>query len=371
MAGQKTFPPGHHIRWFIVKGMAIGRPWSPLIRRSFDLGVHRFARWAYRLHPAARPERHGITLHPNVPYRDTGKRSHLLDVYRPDTTAPAPAVLYVHGGAFSMLSKDTHRIMAMSLAARGYVVFNINYRLGPRHTYPKPLEDVCAALLWVLEHGAEYGADTHRLAVAGESAGANLVTALTYAATRPCPEPFAQAVYERNPQIRCTLPIYGILDLHDIERYWRNPDKARKMASWVKRELRWAATSYVGYPLEERVHDARLASPLRLLSAPPPEGARPLPPFFSAVGTADPLLDDSRRLKDALEACGGSCELHVYPGEIHGFNVMLWRPAARAKWRALFRFLDRHLPSGMGDGSVAGYRDESDRMWGEGRSDAA
>jgi acetyl esterase len=354
--------------------MRAGRPWSPVIRRSFDLGVHRMARWSYRLHPAARPERHGVTLHPNIPYRDTGRRAHLLDVYRPEGTTARPAVLYVHGGAFSMLSKDTHRMMALALASRGYVVFNINYRLGPRHTYPKPLEDAAAALLWMLEHGAEYGADTDRIALAGESAGANLVTALTYAATHPRPEPFARALYERAPAIRCALPIYGIHDLNDMERFWRHPDKARKMGAWVKRELRWAALSYVGHPLEDRVAAAPLASPLRLLCSPRPEGSRPLPPFFAAVGTADPLLDDSRRLKAAVEACGSTCDLRVYPGEIHGFNVMLWRPAARAKWRAVFRFLEQHLEPPTQRHRAPGHGGAQNHLRGEegeGRSDAA
>ena len=43
-----------------------------------------------------------------------------------------------HGGGFSMLSKDTHWLMAMMFARRGYVVFNVNYRLAPQWPYPPP-----------------------------------------------------------------------------------------------------------------------------------------------------------------------------------------------------------------------------------------
>ena len=79
-----------------------------------------------------------------------------------------------------MLSKDTHRVMALAYARRGYVVFTINYRLGPEHLFPAPLEDASPhALVWVREHCARFGGDPSRLAIAGESAGANLVTALT------------------------------------------------------------------------------------------------------------------------------------------------------------------------------------------------
>lgn len=294
----------------------------------------------YALLPHARPGRHDVELTVDVPYLPTGRQAHLLDVYRPRAPRPSPALLYVHGGAFSMLSKDTHRVMALALAARGYAVFNINYRLAPRHPYPAQLEDVAAALLWVVDHAAEWGADPRQLVLAGESAGANLVAAIAYCATHSRPERFASALLERAPSIAAVMALYGLHDLHDIERFWRQPDKARKMPTWIKRELRLAVTNYVqGAP--ER---APLAHPLRLFAEREPLEERPLPPFFLAAGTRDPMLDDSRRLRDALHERGVDCELHVYPGEIHGFNAMLWRPAAKAKWQATQNFLDRHAP---------------------------
>ena len=313
---------------------------SPAIRRAFDRSVHRFASFGYAVLPNANPRRHGVDLIRDIPYRDTGRRAHLLDVYRPRAFEARPALLYIHGGAFSMLSKDTHRIMALHFASQGYVVFNANYRLAPRHRYPAQLEDASAALLWVLEHAAEHGADPSRLVLAGESAGANLVTALAYAATHRRPERFARAVYDREPNIRAVVSVYGMHDMHDVERFWRHPRKARKMPLWMKRELAWVVRAYVG----DDPHAAPLASPLQRLLEPPTDPCRPLPPFFLTAGTADPLLDDSRRLRAALVERGVDCELHVYPGEIHGFNAMLWRPAAQAKWQAAFDFLRRYVP---------------------------
>jgi acetyl esterase len=314
-----------------------------MLRRSFDRSVHVAARALYSLVPGAEPAKYGVELLRDIPYRDTGKRAHLLDIYRPShaegAVAPRPVVLYVHGGAFSMLSKDTHRVMALEFARRGYVVFNINYRLGPKYRYPAPLEDAAAALLWAVDHAREHGGDPGRIVLAGESAGANLVTALAYIATHPRPEPFARALFDRNLRIRAVLPIYGLLDLHNIERFVEHP----RLSKFIKMELRTAHTSYLGPDVAAAALQAELASPLRLLMDPPGEGSRPLPPFFAAVGTADPLLDDSRRLKAALEKRGILCELAVYPGEIHGFNAMVWRPAAKAKWKAVFDFLSRHL----------------------------
>ena len=112
----------------------------------------------------------------DVSYCDSGKHAHLLDVFRPESASPLPIVLYVHGGGFSMLSKDTHHFMAMAFARRGYLVFNVNYRLAPKHPYPAALEDVSLAYRWTVEHAAEFGGDTSRLVLAGESAGANVET---------------------------------------------------------------------------------------------------------------------------------------------------------------------------------------------------
>jgi acetyl esterase len=320
-----------------------------VLRRALDHGVHAAARAMYLL-PHNHPGRHGVRVVRDVPYKPTGSSYHLLDVYMPDPESvprghaahagPAegelrPTVLYVHGGGFSLLSKDTHRVAALPFAKRGYVVFNINYRLGPVHTYPAPLEDAADALRWVQANAKKYGADPDRIILAGESAGGNLVTALTYMATHDTDEPFGRALRAAAPKIRATVPIYGFLDLSDMKRLTGRP----KVPEWAKKEALTAASSYVGKDIEGGAARHPLASPLRLFEADPIAGAPELPPFFIACGTADMLLDDSRRLHAAIEKRGGKAELHVFHGEVHGFNMMLWRPAAKAKWRALFHFL--------------------------------
>ena len=134
--------------------------------RGWDRLIHLAARIAY-LAPITRPERYGVDLERDVPYVDDGQHAHLLDIYKPRHRASRGTVLYVHGGGFAVLSKDTHRVMAMAFALRGYTVFNINYRLGPTNRYPAPLEDAAAALAWVADNARRYGADPERLVLAG------------------------------------------------------------------------------------------------------------------------------------------------------------------------------------------------------------
>src|SRR5438105_12827536 len=92
--------------------------------RYIDGWVHAFAAIRYAM-PDARPSRYAIELTPNVVYGPTDTNDHRLDVYVPRRSQRLPIVMYVHGGGFGMLSKDTHRVIAMAIGRRGYVVFNI------------------------------------------------------------------------------------------------------------------------------------------------------------------------------------------------------------------------------------------------------
>ena len=327
-----------HVRMKSIAEHA-GKLTSRFAHRSANRAMHVIANIGYRL-PNGNPAKYGVELVNDVSYRDTGKWAHLLDVYVPkDAPKPAPVVFYVHGGGFAMLSKDTHRLMALAFASRGYVVVNINYRLGRRYPFPTPLDDVGAALAWTLENVASHGGDPARIVLAGESAGANLVTALTVALAIDRPEPVARSIRALGLRPVGTMPIYGLLDLTDIDRFRR---RSKKLPGYIRAQIEHAAESYVGEPVQHQAARFPLASPLRVLEHLAPSEAADLPPFFATCGTKDPLLDDSRRLHRELERLGVSSELHIHPGEIHGYNAMLWRPAAKDMWSRAFRFLEKH-----------------------------
>jgi acetyl esterase len=289
--------------------------------------------------PNVRPERHGVERIHDIPY-DSTQAHHHLDVYRPTRRAgPLPVVLYVHGGGFRILSKDTHWLMAKAFSRRGYVVFNINYRLAPKHPFPAAIEDACAALAWVKENAARFGGDPDRLVLAGESAGANLVTALAIATSWPRPEPWARRLWDLGVRPSAVLPACGILQVSDTDRFHRR----KRLSNFLNDRLHEVEEAYLSSSAADGI--ARdLADPLVWLerAEQPP---RPLPPFLAGVGTADVLLDDTRRLKAALDRLGVPCEVRYYPREIHAFHAFVWRPNARAFWQETFAFLDRHVPT--------------------------
>jgi acetyl esterase len=298
-----------------------------------------------QLHPNARPARHGVEVIRDVPYLHSGSRDHHLDIYRPiGTTAGQrlPALLYVHGGGFRILSKDTHWIMGLALARARFVVFSINYRLAPTHPFPAAVEDACEAYRWVVDHAEEYGGDTSRLVLAGESAGANLVTALAVAACFPRSEPYAKAVFDTGVVPKAVMPACGLLQVTDTERFGRRKASLPRFVADRIEEVSHAYFGRKGVLSGERV-ELELADPLLVFeSAEPP--ARPIPPFFVPCGTADPLLDDTRRLAAALRGRSVTVEDQYYPGEIHAFHAFVFRAQAKKCWNDTYRFLDTHVP---------------------------
>lgn len=108
----------------------------------------------------------------DVPYGPDAR--HRLDVY----PGNGPALVVVHGGSWRDGDKALRGIVTVSrkLAAKGYCVFSINYRLvvDGKPGYPMQHEDVLAAAEWVRLNGSQYGADTSRLFLLGGSAGGHL-----------------------------------------------------------------------------------------------------------------------------------------------------------------------------------------------------
>lgn len=301
-------------------------------------GFFRGVSSAGRLHPRANPARHGVEIIKDVPYREPNVPEHRLDIYRSTKIpGPQPIVLYVHGGGFRILSKESHWLMGLIFARRGFLVFNISYRLAPRHPYPSAVEDTFAAYEWVLDHAAEYGGDLSRIVVAGESAGGNLVTALTLATCYRRKEEHAARVFDRGVVPIAAVPACAILQVSDSERFARTGN----ISTFVADRLSEVSSAYLGGP-SARESAAEgwldLADPLCVLER-GEKPDRPLPPFFAPCGTSDPLIDDSRRLKRALDRLNIPCSAPEYPGEHHAFHAFIFREAALKCWRDTFEFL--------------------------------
>jgi acetyl esterase len=190
----------------------------------------------------------------------------------------------------------------------------------------------------VHDNAARFGGDPTRLILAGESAGANLVTSLAVACATPRPEPWARALYDAGVSPRAVVAACGILHVSQASRLGAKPH----LGPIVRRVLNVLPHAYVDLRKPWADGELDLLDPLRIFES-NHQFTRPVPAFFLPVGTDDPLVDDTRRMARALERRGIAHEVRYYSGELHAFHFMFWRRASKRCWAETFRFIDRHL----------------------------
>jgi len=281
-----------------------------------------------------RAAREDVAVLENVPY-GSHPVAHQLDIYRPRyARGLLPVLLYIHGGAFVLGSKDTHRSLALLNAQRArYLVFNINYRLAPGHPFPSAIADACAAYRWVAQHARQYGGDPERIVVAGESAGGNLALGVAIAATYRRPELYARSLFAACPAPLGVMPLMPLLQTSDPARRAGQPGIGPLTLSVLKQIER----AYLGGPVTASAATL-MADPVRVLEecgAPD----REFPMVFSGAGTADPCCADVRRLALACRTLDLTMEAAYFRDEGHAFHALHWRRAAQLFWKRSVAFL--------------------------------
>lgn len=115
----------------------------------------------------------GVTAQKDIPYCNDNVRGHLLDVYWPEIIDhKLPVVIDIHGGGFMSSYKELNRLFGYHLAKRGFLVFNLNYRLAYYDTkVPGLIGDIAMATHWISEHLEQYNGDRGKVFLSGHSAG--------------------------------------------------------------------------------------------------------------------------------------------------------------------------------------------------------
>jgi acetyl esterase len=176
------------------------------------------------------------------------------------------------------------------------LVVAVDYRLAPEHKFPAAVEDCLAAYRWLRTKGREVGADTARVAVAGDSAGGNLSAVVSQlAASGGAPAPTCQVLI--YPAVDFSLETSSHRDLVDGHVIPRD-------------RILWYMEQYLRNDADKS--DLR-ASPLR---APSLKGQ---PPAMVVTAGFDPLRDEGRAYGDRLREAGVEVVYREYPGQIHAF----------------------------------------------------
>lgn len=209
-----------------------------------------------------------------------------------------PVTLFFHGGGWVFGDLESHDNVARRLAvATGSVVVAVHYRLAPEHRFPKPVDDAYTVLRWLKDNAPFIGGDRRKIAVAGDSAGANIAAALCL-----------KARDQYGPTIAAQVLVYPVAD------YWDAgfPSYTEKAEGYglTKAAMQWFWDHYLG-PDGDTRHP--YASPLRA------EFVANLPPALVLTAEYDPLHDEAVAYADRLEGAGNIVVRREFPGQIHGF----------------------------------------------------
>jgi acetyl esterase/lipase len=114
----------------------------------------------------------------DIPYIADGHGGHLLDIYYPNNMqGPFPVIIDIHGGGFFFGYKEMNKLYDYHLAKKGFIVFNLNYRLAFNDAkVPDQIQDIISAINWIDNNLISYPVDKNKIYLIGESAGAYLAT---------------------------------------------------------------------------------------------------------------------------------------------------------------------------------------------------
>lgn len=141
--------------------------------------------------------------HLNLGYGESERE--ILDIF-PATTALAPIHIFLHGGYWQALSKDSFSFIAEHINQQGECAIIVNYDLCPSVTVAEVISQIQKATQWILSNGVEFGGDTQRIQITGHSAGAHLLAKLV--TTNWAEEGFAQFPFQR---------LNGLSGLYDLQ----------------------------------------------------------------------------------------------------------------------------------------------------------
>jgi acetyl esterase len=255
---------------------------------------------------------------------ETAKGSVRVRVHKPvGARNAAPALIYLHGGGYTLFSIDSHdRLMREYAAQGGFAVVGVDYPLSPEVKYPVALDLVTALMLWLRENAASLGLDADRLALGGDSAGGNLSVATALRLRDLGARDLLKAVLANYAgfSIGCSDESearFGgadsVMGRDEALYYWGN----------YLRDMSQADDPYV--------------SPLRA-------DLRGLPPTFLVIAECDIIAEHSYAMAECLRAAGVKTESKVYQGAPHSFlEAMSVSNLAREAIGDGARFVTEHI----------------------------
>jgi len=248
----------------------------------------------------------GITVHRDLAYISNGHPRQNLDLYLPSDQENLPLIIWVHGGAFRMGSKEGLEFDAVPLEylAHGYAVASINYRLSQHALFPAQIEDCKAAVRWLRMYATQFKLDANRFGVWGPSAGGYLAAML---GTTGAVTAFEVGEYLNvSSHVQAVVDYFGPTDFLQMDEQ-RLPDgMAHNPADSPESQL-------IGGAIQEHQQRVAQANPITYVTS-------DAPPFLIVHGDRDPLVpfQQSKLLEAALRHAGVPVTFYPVVGAGHG-----------------------------------------------------
>ena len=226
-------------------------------------------------------------------------------IYQPQGTGPFPALLDVHGGAWSNGTYLDNERIDSALAASGLLVATIEFRQAPQHPFPGQVIDVNYGTRWLKARAADFNGDPASVGGLGTSSGGHslMLSALRYDDPRYAADkvPGAESI---DASLRYALTGWPVLDSHARYLYAKESGNDRLMKS---------SENY--FLTEDAMRDG---NPQLVLDRGEQSS---LPPALILQGTNDDNvpLEISERFVETYRAAGGSIERELFPGMPHAF----------------------------------------------------
>lgn len=240
-----------------------------------------------------------------IEYLRHGELSLLAQLYRPEGTGPFPAVVDVHGGAWTSNDRFSNAPIDRHLAENGICVLALDFRMPPVAKYPATIADVNAGIRWLKAHAAQVGTRPELVGGLGTSSGGHVIM---LDALRPTDASFASIAlpsdHEHSAALAYVVGCWPIVD--PLARY--RMAKAKNNAHLID--------AHHAFFTDEAEMEA--GSPQAILDR---GEATHLPPALIAIGTADQNvpLETASRFAESYRRAGGELRLDLYEGQPHTF----------------------------------------------------
>ncbi len=250
----------------------------------------------------AQTTRTEVRVLPDVEYASVDDHRLLLDLYLPERVEGAPLLVWVHGGAWRAGSKS--RMPLEALVKDGWAIASVDYRLTPVARFPAQVHDIKAAVRFLRAKAADYGFDTERIAVAGNSAGGHLAALVGTTNGHKDLEGSVGRHLEESSNVQATVSFYGASNLTSI----LNQSTPHGLGVRIP-----ALQLLLGGQPEDKTEIARLASPI--FHVDPSD-----PPLLLIHGDQDPQMpiSQSHELDGRYKELGLSVQFEVVHGAVHG-----------------------------------------------------